>query len=216
MPNIGSRVARLRIANGESLREAAQRTGVSHSTIARIEKGEVTASLDETLRKVAEGYGVPLEYLLTGKHRNRRNPTTPPRCVTPDERATLLFTPGRERIRRAVAMVTRQKPGRLTREALAASLGLDMLGLDQVLRGEIETPDTLPIQLSHLTGLSPLWFEWAIREGEMPPEALRGWAAYFRLARKVSKSGLEPQLVEMAIDLLRIQGNGSTEPTTQF
>ena len=214
MPNIGRRVARLRIANGESLREAARRTGVSHSTIARIEKGEVTASFDETLRKVAEGYGIPLDYLLTGKHQNQSNPPAQPRPITPDERAALLFTPGLERIRRAVAIVTRQKSGRLTREAFAASLGLDMLGLDQVLRGEIETPDTLPLQLSSLTGLSPIWFEWAMREGEIDPKARRSWAAYFRLAKKVSKSGLEPQLVEMAIDLLRIRGTGSTEPTT--
>lgn len=215
MPEIGRRVAQLRVANGESLREAAHRTGVSHSTIARIEKGEVTASFDETLRKVAEGYGVPLEYLLTGQHRIVDNPTALLHRITPDERSALLFTAGRERIRRAVAMVTGQKPGRLTREQFAAVLGLDMLGLDQVLRGKTEMPDSLADQLAHLTGISPLWFQWAMREGEASTEPRRDWAAYFRLAKKVSKAGLEPELVEMAIDLLRIRGTGSTGPVTR-
>jgi len=67
MMNVARRVARLRITHGESLREAARRTGVSHTTIARIEKGEVTGSYHETLQKIAAGYGTTLEYLLTGQ-----------------------------------------------------------------------------------------------------------------------------------------------------
>lgn len=61
---IGLRVAALRAANHESLREAAGRTGVSHTTIARIEKGQVAGCLDSTLRKIAQGYGVSIESLM--------------------------------------------------------------------------------------------------------------------------------------------------------
>lgn len=62
---VGRRVAALRAAHGESLRMAAARTGVSHTTIARIENGKITRSMHSTLCKIAEGYRVPAEYLVT-------------------------------------------------------------------------------------------------------------------------------------------------------
>lgn len=43
------------------------RTGVSHTTIARIEKGEVTASFHRTIKMIADGYGVSMDYVLSGK-----------------------------------------------------------------------------------------------------------------------------------------------------
>lgn len=43
------------------------RTGVSHTTIARIEKGEVTASFHRTIKLIADGYGVSMDYVLSGK-----------------------------------------------------------------------------------------------------------------------------------------------------
>lgn len=64
---IGSRVAQLRAVFGESLREAAMRTQVSHTTIARIENGQVRAHLNDTLKRIADGYGVSMEWLLTGR-----------------------------------------------------------------------------------------------------------------------------------------------------
>jgi transcriptional regulator with XRE-family HTH domain len=61
---IGRRVAALRAGYGESLREAAVRTGVSHTTIARIENGKISRSMHCTLCKIAAGYHVSAEYLL--------------------------------------------------------------------------------------------------------------------------------------------------------
>lgn len=63
----GHRVARLRASFGESLRDAAVRTGLSHTTIARIESGQVSAALNSTLLKIAQGYGVSVEFLLDGR-----------------------------------------------------------------------------------------------------------------------------------------------------
>lgn len=63
---IGRRVARLRASHGESYREAAVRTGVSHTTIYRVESGECEAG-GKTLKRIAAGYGVPLEWLLSGR-----------------------------------------------------------------------------------------------------------------------------------------------------
>jgi transcriptional regulator with XRE-family HTH domain len=65
--SVAKRVARLRAARGESLRDAAARIGVSHTTIARIEKGETPSSSHTTLAKIATGYGVTSEWLITGK-----------------------------------------------------------------------------------------------------------------------------------------------------
>jgi transcriptional regulator with XRE-family HTH domain len=66
--HIGRRVEKLRQAHGESLRDAAARTGVSHTTIRRIELGEVTESFNRTLLAIANGYGVPVEWIHTGKN----------------------------------------------------------------------------------------------------------------------------------------------------
>lgn len=61
---VGRRVAALRATYGESLREAAARTGVSHTTIARIENGKISHSMYSTLCKIAAGYSLPTEELV--------------------------------------------------------------------------------------------------------------------------------------------------------
>lgn len=82
--SVGRRLARLRAAHGESLREAARRTGISHTTIARIEKGEVTGSFHHTLQQIAQGYGVPFQYLLSGGQELIQTPTTAHLAVQAD------------------------------------------------------------------------------------------------------------------------------------
>lgn len=67
MRPLGKRVAQLRAAHGESLREAAARTGVSLTTIARIETGQLSTNLNRTLKAIADGYGVSMEWLQTGR-----------------------------------------------------------------------------------------------------------------------------------------------------
>jgi len=69
---IADRVAWLRESHGETLREAAARTGVHYVTINRIERGAVSGSFGSTLRKIASGYGVSLHWLLTGKEQAGR------------------------------------------------------------------------------------------------------------------------------------------------
>lgn len=84
---VAERVARLRAAHGESLRDAAARTKVSYSTISRIERGEVTGSFSRTLAKIADGYGVDAHYLLTGEESVETL-----RLHTPEDRARLYLT----------------------------------------------------------------------------------------------------------------------------
>lgn len=64
--SVGARVARLRAERGETLRQAASRIGVHHSTLARIESGETSSSFHRTLQRIARGYSVSLEHLLKG------------------------------------------------------------------------------------------------------------------------------------------------------
>lgn len=211
---MGRRVARLRIAHGESLRQAALRTGVSHSTIARIEKGEVTGSYQETLRKVADGYGITLAYLLTGQDSFRPGLAASLRPLTPREQASLIFLPGRERARQALAMVTSTAEDGLSLEQFAAALGLDADSVVRAINGQMELPpellERLQEQFGLLTGLSPRWFRWSLTEPASVEE--EGAAAeaerYLRLAEKCCRARLQPSLVEMAVDLLRI---GSAE-----
>jgi transcriptional regulator with XRE-family HTH domain len=96
--HVGRRVAKLRAAHGESLREAAARTGVSHTTIARIEKGEVTGSFHSTLRKIADGYDVRMEFLLTGRD-PRQDFELAIRRLPPDDRSRLYFVSARARVK---------------------------------------------------------------------------------------------------------------------
>jgi transcriptional regulator with XRE-family HTH domain len=212
--NVGRRVARLRIDHGESLREAAHRTGVSHSTIARIEKGEVTVSFNETLRKIAEGYGVPLEYVLTEDPSHRQGTGGHHRHLTPEERSSLLFTSGHERIRRAVTLVTSGRRGDLTREQLAAALGTDLPLLDKAVFGTGTLADDLAErlveQLALRTGLSPLWFRWGVTD-EAESETAPEWVLYVRLVEKSFRADIHPGLIEMAIDLLKINGENQVD-----
>lgn len=58
---MSDRLERLRTAHGESVRQAAERCGISHPTWSRLERGESEGD-DETLAKIAAGYGVTAEY----------------------------------------------------------------------------------------------------------------------------------------------------------
>jgi transcriptional regulator with XRE-family HTH domain len=60
---LGLRLRELRVERGLSLRDAASETNVDRDTIREIEHGE-RRPFGRTLRKLADGYGVPLRELL--------------------------------------------------------------------------------------------------------------------------------------------------------
>lgn len=205
---IGQRVARLRAAHGDSLREAAMRTGVSHTTIARIEKGEVTGSFHSTLKKIAEGYGVRVEYLLTGRD-PRADFESVIRRLPPGERFRLYCASTKERIKVVLDFLAAEYSQEFDLAQLGQALGLDA-GPFQALLDNWNGTDLAPEDyarmaeaLSRLTGISPHWF----RSGSLPDEAPPGVApdrfeAYLQLARKAAQAGIPPEMLEMAIDLL--------------
>lgn len=204
---VGRRIAKLRAAHGESLREAAVRTGVSHTTIARIEKGEVTGSFHSTLRKIADGYGVRMEFLLTGRD-PRQDFEAAIRRLSPDERCRLYFAPVRTRIKIVLDFLMAEYPNEFSVDDLAESTGIDMAAYQALLEGwpseqvpeEINT--RLAEALSRVTGISPHWFRWgAIGE---PAEAIprENVSAYVDLMKKAAQHGIQPEMLDMAIDLL--------------
>lgn len=206
---IGRRVAKLRAAHGESLRDAAVRTGVSHTTIARIEKGEVTGSFHSTLRKIADGYGVRTEFLLTGRD-PRQDFEQALRRLPAEERAQLYFASVRTRIKMVLDFLMAEYPNEFSFDQLAQSIGADGLSFPDLLNEW--HADTLPEDvnlklaetLSRITGISQHWFRWGVSGATdqveiLPREML---TAYVNLIKKAAQAGVQPQMLDMAIDLL--------------
>lgn len=213
---IGRRVAKLRAAHGESLRDAAVRTGVSHTTIARIEKGEVTGSFHSTLRKIAEGYGVRTEFLLTGRD-PRQDFEHALRRLPPEERAQLYFASVRTRIKMVLDFLMAEYPTEFSFEQLAQSVGADGLSFRELLDQwqADQLPEDLNLKLaetlSRVTGISQHWFRWGVSGAPdtveiLPREML---SAYVNLIRKAAQAGVQPQMLDMAIDLLIMKNKES-------
>ncbi len=203
---IGRRVAKLREAHGESLRDAAYRTGVSHTTIARIEKDDVIGSFQSTLRKIADGYGVRVEYLL-GSRDPRQEFLGAIGRLNQYERARLCFLSMRSRLRMTVDFLTSEFPDEFSVEQLTQVLGTSPTALEAMLEKETEEPapqdSRMAETLSRLTGIPFPWFTSGAISSE-PGEAIASEQAsqLARLMKKAALAGLAPTELEMAIDLL--------------
>lgn len=206
--SVGRRVARLRLAHGESLREAAQRTGISHTTIARLEKGAVTGSFDQTLRKIADGYGVHVQYLLTGADPTAGQPTAT-RRLSLEERGPLYFASAGGRLG-LICQLLRTGP-LLWAEKMASDLQMEVPAFRRVLTGESELTPQLAAEIPHrfaqTAGLSLLLVE---DQAEDPIDALPDAQvlALVELARRAAQAGVQPDLLDVAIDLLTLSATG--------
>lgn len=199
--HVGRRIAKLRAAFGESLRDAAVRTGVSHTTIARIEKGEVTGSFHSTLRKIAEGYGVRVEFLLTGRD-PRRDFDQFLRHLPAEEQGRLYFMSMEARIRLVLNFLATEYPDELAGSPLTDSWG--WAGTTPKLE------DCSPAQLqqlaghlSRVTGIAEQWFySGAGDDPDTPDLPMETLSAYVQVMRKAAQASVHPEMLEMAIDLL--------------
>lgn len=206
--HVGRRLAALRFAHGDSLRQAATRTGVSHTTIARIESGQATTSFHATLRKIAEGYGVTMEYLMTGRNPHQDFETSL-RRLSPDQRNRLYFTSSLSRTRTVLQFLMAEFPQEFPLEQLATSLAVELATLQELLEdGEASgITDAVVGQMgdgiARLTGISRHWFRSGYvgseSGGALPPE---NFAAYLQLMKKAASAGVKPDVLELAIDLL--------------
>ena len=66
MHMIGKYLRQLRETEGLTIRELAKKVGISHNTMAAYERESIMPSLQNAY-KIAEYFGVPIEYLLKGK-----------------------------------------------------------------------------------------------------------------------------------------------------
>jgi hypothetical protein len=190
------------------LRQAAIRTGVSHTTIARIESGQATASFHKTLHRIAEGYGITVEYLLTGRD-PRQDFEMSLRRLPPEERSRLYFASTLSRTRMALQFLVAEYPQEFPMEKLAKALSVEPEALQRLLEeGEAsglpdEVVQRIGDDLSRMTGISRHWFRAGYIHGEhaagVAPET---FAVYIQLMKKAAIAGVKPDVLEMAIDLL--------------
>lgn len=205
---VGKRIAKLRASHGESLREAAIRTGVSHTTIARIEKGEVVGSFHSTLRKIADGYGVRMEFLLNGRD-PRHDFEVAVRRLPPEERSKLYFAPARTRIQMVLDFLVAEYPSEFSLDQVAAMAGCPEEDFEGFLQRwhanqlSDEANVRLAEALSRMTGITPHWFRWgSLGADQAEPLSKETASAYVSLMKKAALAGIQPQMLDMAIDLL--------------
>lgn len=208
---IGRRVAKLRASHGESLREAAVRTGVSHTTIARIEKGEVTGSFHSTLKKIAEGYGVRVEYLLTGRD-PRQGFEEALQRLSAGERSRLYFLTPLSRTQMVLDFLSTEFTNdfawdRVIRSAgLPFSNGTSLLQHWQAHRLSEDEQLRLAQALAKLTGIPLTWFKAGVMDVEEDAPIPEDWApAYLALIRRAAAAQVPPHLLSVALDLLMIK-----------
>lgn len=209
---VGKRVARLRTARGDSLREAAARTGVSHTTIARIEKGEVTGSLDSTLRAIAVGYGVPVEFLL-GEQEPWAEFQRLLAGMGAEQRAQVASASRAERVRMIINYLAFSYPGVFTLTQLAEASRLDAGRLESLLsqgQADDETLTHLAGGLQRMCGIDPAWLVWGgLNDKEQKEHAsaeAETLGRYITAVQRAAANAIDPDVLEMAVEMLALQG----------
>lgn len=205
--HVGRRVAQLREAFGDSLREAAARTGVSHTTISRIEKGEVAGSFQHTLKKICDGYGVRVEFILGGRD-PRQDFQQYVQRLSAEERGRLYFLTVRARVRMVIDFLLAEYPGEFHIDQIAAGLGFAQPeSLWQTLSGASSELSrhrdyAMARDLARMTGVPESWFTAGLMEEA--PESLRTEhiSSFVSLMRKAAQNGIHPEVLDRAIDLL--------------
>ena len=82
--DVGMRLRAIRIARRRTLREVAERAGLSESFLSQVERGRASASI-ASLRRIADGLGVSMADLF------QPSGLAEPRVLRRDERPTLAF-----------------------------------------------------------------------------------------------------------------------------
>lgn len=162
--SIGQRLRELRESYGESIREAARRTGVAHVTWSRLERDKVPHAYRATLEKVAQGYGVSLSY-LTGGRDHEAGLGSHVRCGGSRQRLMLVLSPA-QRIYTTLRFLATRHRDSYSLEQIAKAAGIDVTLLRAYVCGSRPTalPQVLLRRLADglgkITNLAPEWFWW--------------------------------------------------------
>lgn len=161
--SVGALVRKIREDHGDSLLDAQKRTGVSKSTLQRIESGYNVLRLVEYLQKIASGYGIPQEMLLEAQ--------TPKgmfegfiRSLSPSERFSYLRATSVERAKIMFDFVQVHFPGRTDQKRLASEAGLpvrevaDAMSMWPLREPDMHTTTVLIQALTTSTCMELAWF----------------------------------------------------------
>ena len=197
MPTPAQRLALLLEVHDDSLRSAAQRCGLDHTTLMRVKGGETENPA--TLAKIAEGYGVPVMWM-------RGEPDLATdfmfRVLSRPLQERVMFLWERERrVAYAVKFLLQYAPAKYTVDHLAEVLAITSLEVQgMVVRGSGSVPGKQLQQLCAETGLPLDWFRSGLIGYVDEEQLLVGLAthALSSLAAKVGADLTEEQIAEMA------------------
>lgn len=170
------RVKLLLERHGDSIRDAARKSGLSKSTVSRILDGSA-GNLDKWVRQMAEAYGVD-PTSLTGGLDAKADFEWSIRRASPRERFEFLLMTLPERVRITLDFLARQYPDRFPARQVAAAAGLTPDQFSQAVSRwdhtppDLQTARSLANAIECLVQLDPRWFECGLLSDEASLEAL--------------------------------------------
>jgi transcriptional regulator with XRE-family HTH domain len=165
LDDVGPRLKRIRSMRGVSLTDLADSTGISKSTLSRLETGQRKPSL-ELLLPLAQAYGVPLDELVGAPEVGDPRVHLKPRQVNGRTVIPLTRQPGGVQVWKIVVPTTKSKVEMRTHEGyewlyvISGKLRL-VIGEHDVLLG--------PGEVAEFDTRVPHWFG---SDGERPAEVL--------------------------------------------
>lgn len=165
LDDVGPRLKRIRSLRGVSLTDLADSTGISKSTLSRLETGQRKPSL-ELLLPLAQAYGVPLDELVGAPEVGDPRVHLKPRQVNGRTVIPLTRQPGGVQVWKIVVPTTKSKVEMRTHEGyewlyvISGKLRL-VIGEHDVLLG--------PGEVAEFDTRVPHWFG---SDGERPAEVL--------------------------------------------
>jgi transcriptional regulator with XRE-family HTH domain len=170
----------------------------------------VIGSFASTLRKIAEGYGVRVEYLLTGRD-TRQSFEEALQRLSAAERSRLYFLTPHARTQMVLDFLTTEFAHDFSWEKVIRNAGISLADGQTLLqhwqtkRLSEEEQTRLAQSLAKLTGIPMSWFQAGLmgeEEEPMPEE----WApAYAALIRRAAAAHIPPHMLSMALDLLMLR-----------
>lgn len=159
---IGEQMRAIRVRHGDSLRQAAGRTGINYSTLQRLEQGEEPRDLPVYLQKFAAGYGIEVS-LLTEAETIKGRFEGQIRKLNPTKRLELALLPRHGRLKVILDFIRSQFPSDVEPRRLALASRLSEDELASAMRNwhhrppDLATVNALINGVSHLTGIGRPW-----------------------------------------------------------
>lgn len=175
MATPAERLALLLKVHGDSYRTAAELSGVDHTTIMRVERGETENPA--TLAKIAEGYGVPMAW-MRGNGDLATDFVFAVLSRPLNERVLFLWEPSR-RAGFALNFLGRYEEHPYTCARLAELVQVPQSEMEGILKGEFRPiPMTALERLCCETGLPVEWFRTGLVGREDQQEMMVGLAEW--------------------------------------